>query len=404
MRLVEAVLLMVLLAQWTRPADSKNNSEERKQQQQQSQFDKPRPKAMKKVANSTVREKVTAFYRRNSPDKLETIDGILFRYLGREEQLLADLEAKYSGEGHAAAATPSPGPPLLRAPGCVVKKRDTPNTLAMELLNGTVATIDFRRCKRVQLCADGGFAGGWRCDETPDCTDGSDEHGCTKEDYELDWTTVSNKGGDGHGASLWPSSLVLNAWLEAHPEVVRGKSVLELGSGIGTVSLSALKLGAASVVATDGALQSVENANHNVRSNHAPVASTYRMQQREQPQLFRSTALSWGDVDQIATVRSLSPNGEGFDVIIGADLLYHSETAQALIETYKAFCKHTLKTPRSDARLEAQWAGNEATAGGEGTELIVLSEHRTGSENVTEVFGQLLRDDGGELQAYWHTD
>ena len=50
---------------------------------------------------------------------------------------------------------------------------------------------------------------------------------------------------------LWPIAHRLATHLCDHPELVRGKSVLELGSGVGLVGLVAAALGARSVAVTD---------------------------------------------------------------------------------------------------------------------------------------------------------
>ena len=42
-----------------------------------------------------LREQVTAFFNQHNPEKLDKLDGILFRYRGRGAQLMADLADKY---------------------------------------------------------------------------------------------------------------------------------------------------------------------------------------------------------------------------------------------------------------------------------------------------------------------
>lgn len=49
----------------------------------------------------------------------------------------------------------------------------------------------------------------------------------------------------------WASGLVLVDWLARHPEWVRGKRVLDLGSGSGVAAIAAARTGAAQVVACD---------------------------------------------------------------------------------------------------------------------------------------------------------
>lgn len=49
----------------------------------------------------------------------------------------------------------------------------------------------------------------------------------------------------------WASGLVLVDWLARHPEWVRGKRVLDLGTGSGVAAIAAARAGAAQVVACD---------------------------------------------------------------------------------------------------------------------------------------------------------
>ncbi|PNH00198.1 hypothetical protein TSOC_013998 [Tetrabaena socialis] len=57
--------------------------------------------------------------------------------------------------------------------------------------------------------------------------------------------------GDGLGAKVWMVAHLLCLELAAHPRLLAGRRVLEVGSGCGVVGLAAAALGAASVVLTD---------------------------------------------------------------------------------------------------------------------------------------------------------
>lgn len=52
-------------------------------------------------------------------------------------------------------------------------------------------------------------------------------------------------------AHPWPGGLALALHLSAHPEVVRGRAVLDLGTGSGLAALAAARAGAAEVLALD---------------------------------------------------------------------------------------------------------------------------------------------------------
>ena len=165
-----------------------------------------------------LRSAAAAYLQIHNPVKLAKLDSIMFRYKGKEDELLSDLIAKYEpAEGSPGWSRTQQQPTPDRAPGCLLTPSGAPPTLELQLLSNVSVTIDFSRCKRIQLCANGAFSGGYRCDETQDCEDGSDEVGCTAQDY----STTPQLSGDQHGSSLWPSTLALVKWLEDHPELVR---------------------------------------------------------------------------------------------------------------------------------------------------------------------------------------
>lgn len=58
-------------------------------------------------------------------------------------------------------------------------------------------------------------------------------------------------GGTPYWAHPWPGGLALALHLAAHPEAVRGRPVLDLGTGSGLAALAAARAGAAEVLAVD---------------------------------------------------------------------------------------------------------------------------------------------------------
>lgn len=60
------------------------------------------------------------------------------------------------------------------------------------------------------------------------------------------------EGTYGTGATVWPAAMVLLKYIEKHPALIKGKRVVDLGSGTGVTSLAAAVLGASHVVCTDG--------------------------------------------------------------------------------------------------------------------------------------------------------
>ena len=69
------------------------------------------------------------------------------------------------------------------------------------------------------------------------------------------------------GLTLWKSSKNLGTYLCANQNIVRDKSVIELGAGLGLCGLVAHKLGAQKVVLTDGDTDTLGNMRDNVSNN-----------------------------------------------------------------------------------------------------------------------------------------
>eukprot|EP01130_Rhizamoeba_saxonica_P017068 TRINITY_DN810_c0_g1_i1.p1 TRINITY_DN810_c0_g1~~TRINITY_DN810_c0_g1_i1.p1 ORF type:complete len:122 (+),score=17.47 TRINITY_DN810_c0_g1_i1:28-366(+) len=71
---------------------------------------------------------------------------------------------------------------------------------------------------------------------------------------------------DGTGGSMWDGAAVLSSFLKKNPHIVDHKHVLEVGSGVGLVSIVAKYLGATRVVASDQ-IEVVDNLVHNLSKN-----------------------------------------------------------------------------------------------------------------------------------------
>ncbi|OLU33609.1 protein methyltransferase [Pseudomonas sp. PA15(2017)] len=70
----------------------------------------------------------------------------------------------------------------------------------------------------------------------------------------------------------WASGLVLVDWLARHPEWVRGKRVLDLGTGSGVAAIAAARAGAAQVVACDLDPQALAACRANAALNEVALA------------------------------------------------------------------------------------------------------------------------------------
>lgn len=65
------------------------------------------------------------------------------------------------------------------------------------------------------------------------------------------YTDVAADGPAPFWAYVWGGGVALARYLDVSPEIVKGKRVLDLGTGSGLVAISAAKAGASSVVACD---------------------------------------------------------------------------------------------------------------------------------------------------------
>ncbi|XP_029942095.1 protein N-lysine methyltransferase METTL21A [Salarias fasciatus] len=118
----------------------------------------------------------------------------------------------------------------------------------------------------------------------------------------------------GVAAVVWDAAVVMCMYMELGKVELKGKKVIELGAGTGLVGIVAAILGA-QVTITDR-LPALDLLSANVKSN-LPADS---------PGSASVSELSWGeDLDRY-------PAG-GFDLILGADIVYLEDTFRLLLRT-----------------------------------------------------------------------
>ncbi|CAM9889465.1 unnamed protein product, partial [Laminaria digitata] len=140
------------------------------------------------------------------------------------------------------------------------------------------------------------------------------------------------KGGTdiGFGASVYPAAYVLAEYLERHPDLVRGKRVIELGESPlppphSTLSSICKKVhltsGAASVCLTDGDDGSLRLAERNVEANLPPTIGQHpRAPPRDRPakETFKNTTTT-NQSSSIASISCHNDNGMNTTRVIEVD-------------------------------------------------------------------------------------
>ncbi len=114
-------------------------------------------------------------------------------------------------------------------------------------------------------------------------------------------------------AEIWPSGIALADQIMAHPELVRDKRVIEIGSGLGVTACAALLSGADLTVA-DYSPESLLLCRYNALLNA----------EREP----RTLTLNWRDPS--AEFHDLV--GSGFPVVLAADVLYEKRDIEPMLD------------------------------------------------------------------------
>ena len=103
-------------------------------------------------------------------------------------------------------------------------------------------------------------------------------------------------------AVCWGAGQALARYVLDHPELVRGKVVVDFGAGSAVVALAAARAGAARAIAVDNDPQSCRIAAANAESNGLPI--------------------------EVAEALPAS----GFDVLLAADVLYDASATQLVLK------------------------------------------------------------------------
>lgn len=124
------------------------------------------------------------------------------------------------------------------------------------------------------------------------------------------------------GLTLWEGSEKLCKYLCDHPQVVKDKSVVELGAGLGLCGIVAHKHGARQVILTDGDTDTLGNMRSNIASNISDAGGAASIFCKQ---------LLWGK--NVEAFREKWAQEHGFDVVMGGDIAYAQESLEILFET-----------------------------------------------------------------------
>lgn len=113
-------------------------------------------------------------------------------------------------------------------------------------------------------------------------------------------------------AEVWPSGVALAAKITRYPKMVRTKRVLEIGCGLGVTAIAALGAGA-DLIVTDYAVEALALCSLNALDQSGKTPTTLRV--------------NWRDPDP----GLLAAAGEGFPVVLAADVLYESRDVEPLL-------------------------------------------------------------------------
>ncbi len=143
-------------------------------------------------------------------------------------------------------------------------------------------------------------------------------------------------------AQLWPSAIALARRLAREPALVCGRSVLEVGCGLGLGAVAASLAGASSVLATDVEPDALVFASANAAENRGGRRSDATG--GDDPAVVTTALLDWSTATAIdatsvggsALPELLPPSEDGWDAVLCADVLYDEEAPAALAALLRA--------------------------------------------------------------------
>ncbi|WJZ89593.1 hypothetical protein VitviT2T_008802 [Vitis vinifera] len=124
------------------------------------------------------------------------------------------------------------------------------------------------------------------------------------------------------GQLVWPGAMLLNDYLSKNAEILRGCSVIELGSGVGVTGILCSRF-CHEVVLTDHNEEVLKILNKNIELHTSS-------ENRNCTGLV-AKKLEWGSSTQIKQI--LDEHSGGFDLVLGADICFQQSSIPLLFDT-----------------------------------------------------------------------
>ncbi|XP_051142993.1 protein-lysine N-methyltransferase EFM3 isoform X2 [Andrographis paniculata] len=122
------------------------------------------------------------------------------------------------------------------------------------------------------------------------------------------------------GQLVWPGAELMNDYLSKHYEMLRGCSVIELGSGVGITGILCSRF-CSKVVLTDHNDEVLKILKRNIELH----------QSSQESHCLATEKLEWGNSEQLNNILQKHP--EGFDLVLGADICFQQSSIPLLFNT-----------------------------------------------------------------------
>lgn len=125
------------------------------------------------------------------------------------------------------------------------------------------------------------------------------------------------------GQMVWPGAEILNDYLSKNSDMLRGCSVIELGSGVGVTGILCSRF-CNEVTMTDHNDEVLKILTRNIELHDSSKSSVCSAE-------LKSEKLEWGNSEQLNYILQKHP--EGFDLVLGADICFQQSSIPHLFDT-----------------------------------------------------------------------